>query len=208
MFLVQFVVAYTPLPECFIRGHKSCFIALMGLWLAEAVVTVALVAGGAVRCGTVVVMGVVVDRVVRVKKGSEIVTQAVLQIHQHIYGAEAMRFVTLEVPGGKLPNGLEAVVSGTPKLAVGDMVLGYFERHGDVFWPLGLAYGVLRVHLNSEGKAFVRRHMDGLRLIRGRDVSGRVQLLEQPEPLSTYLRRLGEIIGEPALLWSNEVRGW
>ena len=156
----------------------------------------------------VIAMGSVVHTSVYVKDKREVVTRAVLQINQHILGAEATRFLTVEVPGGELPNGLKAVTSGSPRLNVGDMVLGYFERHGDVFWPLGLSYGLLRVKLDGKGKAFVFRELDGLHLARVEPSPKTLNLLTTPEPLTAYIKRIEGITAQPVLPWSTEVRGW
>tara|TARA_B100000959_G_C14792671_1_gene546279 strand:+ start:165 stop:692 length:528 start_codon:yes stop_codon:yes gene_type:complete len=156
----------------------------------------------------IIVMGTVVHTSVKVKNGSEIVTHAVLQVYQRLLGGEATRFITIEVPGGILPNGLRSVTSGAPKLVLGDMVLGYLERHGDVFWPLGLSYGLLRVWLNAEGKATVVRQLDGLYLLRPEPISGSVNLLRTPEPLNVYIQRIAHLVGQPALPWGGEVQKW
>ena len=156
----------------------------------------------------VIAMGSVVHTSVYVKNKREVVTRAVLQINQHILGAEATRFLTVEVPGGALPNGIKAVTSGSPKLSVGDMVLGYFERHGDVFWPLGLSYGLLRIKLDGKGKAFVFRELDGLHLARVDPSPKTLNLLTTPEPLTAYIKRIEGITAQPVLPWSTEVRGW
>jgi hypothetical protein len=186
----------------------SVFVLLVIPTIAHASSVVALSEQDLVSRSDVIVMGSVVHTSVGVKGGKEIVTRAVLQINQHLLGAEATRFVTLEVPGGELPNGLKAVTSGAPKLALGDIVLGYLERHGDVFWPLGLSYGLLRVRLNEKGEAFVFRQMDGLYLTRTSQTSGKINLLQTPEPLKEYVKRIEILTGQPVLPWSSEVQGW
>jgi len=114
-----------------------------------------------VRHADAIVVGVVVHTETRLVARQRIVTRATLTVEQTIYGAR-VDHVILQVPGGVLPNGLEAVVSGVPELRKGERWVAFLERASDgTYRPLGMAFGMVRVR--DDGT--VERSLSGLTLV-------------------------------------------
>lgn len=116
------------------------------------------------RSGTIVVGTVIRTHPVASASGM-VVTRADVQVTRALRGARVGAVVTVEVPGGALPDGTAVAVSGAPKLRAGDMVFGFLERHGDAGRPLGLAFGLLAVRPVGAHDLRVFRNLDGLQLM-------------------------------------------
>lgn len=93
-----------------------------------------------------------------------VVTRAELQVYRALRGAKNGEFLLIEVPGGQLPSGEVAEVSGSPKLVVGQPLVAFLQARGQVLRPLGMSFGVL--HVRGKGaEQRVYRSLDGLQLL-------------------------------------------
>ena len=115
-------------------------------------------------------------------------TRALLQVHDGIRGAHEGDVLTLDLPGGTY-RGVHAVVSGTPVLAQGQLLLAFLEASGTVYRPLGLAYGVYNVAL-SAGTWHAVRDLNGLALVNRNGLLVRPQAARSGEDLNAMLSRL------------------
>ncbi len=122
-----------------------------------------------------------------------VVTLATLQLHRPVRGCAEGDALVVELPGGELA-GLAHSVSGAPRLAEGQMIVAFLERHGPVFRPLGLAMGVYYVDGGRAGILSARRHLRGLSLVAPTPTPGGARAGRQPvassEPLAALLARL------------------
>ena len=166
---------------------------------AQASTIVALPEPALIERADVIVFGTVVSTQTLLGEGGRVFTQAELQVQLGLRGARPGDVLVLQVPGGRLPNGVVAEVVGAPRLSDGQLVFGFLERRGDVVLPLGLAYGLLDVHADAKGGYRVDRNLAGLAL-RARDGSPvspeavalrDVPLTELTRRVATRLRELG-----------------
>ncbi len=171
---------------------------------AHATIVIAMPEAELVRAADAIFVGTVLEVAAHLDEGGRIMTQAHIQVTRAVRGVKRNAVVTLEYPGGRLANGLAAFVDGTPKLAVGDRVFGFAERHAATLRPLGLRYGVLRVHGDGRGDEFVTRDTDGLVLV---DRTGKPQsegitqvrgvaLEVLVKRVESHLRALGVVPGD------------
>jgi X-X-X-Leu-X-X-Gly heptad repeat protein len=120
-----------------------------------------------------------------------VATQAEVQVYRGLRGARQGQLLIVEVPGGKLANGLTAVVSGSPQLSPGQMIMVFLEKHGDTHRPLGMSFGLLRVRHGPDGAMRLYRDLEGLQLMNteGQAVLARPFMLEGVG-LDEYLTRV------------------
>ncbi|HET6343649.1 MAG TPA: hypothetical protein VFH51_01905 [Myxococcota bacterium] len=144
----------------------------------------------AARADSIVVAHVTAVRTV-VHPGGRVATAASLEVQESLKGAPAGATLTLEVPGGVVDGVVFAAV-GAPSLSPGSLVFGYFETHGSVCRPLGLAYGLYQV-LGDDWMA--HRDLRGLALVTpgGEPADGAVA--RGPEPLASLLERVRRQVG-------------
>ena len=132
---------------------------------ARATIVIAMPEDELTRVAYAIFVGTVLAVSVRLDDGGRVMTRANIQVLRSLRGVKRNAVIAVEYPGGRLPNGLVAHVDGTPQLAVGDRVFGFAERHGATLLPLGLRYGMLRVHGDGRGGYLVTRDTDGLVLV-------------------------------------------
>ena len=116
---------------------------------ASATTIVALPEAELIRHSDAIVVGTVIRTHTVIHAGGQVGTRADVQVHRALRGAEPNQVVIVEVPGGRLKNGLVAYTPGSPQLQGGDMIFGFLERSDSVLRPLGLSYGLLRVRRGS-----------------------------------------------------------
>ncbi len=139
---------------------------LLGLPLEAAATTIiALPEPALVRRSDAIVVANVVRTDTVIHPGGRVATRATVQVMRTVVGADALEMLTVEVPGGRLANGLVAHSPGSPSLRAGDLVVGFLERSGEVYRPLGLSYGLLRVRKDAAGTYRVYRDTDGLSMM-------------------------------------------
>jgi hypothetical protein len=139
---------------------------VLGLPLrAQATTIVALPEPELIRHSHAIVVATVIRTDTVIHPGGRVATRATVQVHHGVRGAEPNQIILIEVPGGRLDSGLVAHTPGSPIMRGGDMVFGFLERSGEVFRPLGLSYGLLRVRKNAAGDLRVFRQTDGLSMM-------------------------------------------
>lgn len=147
----------------------------------------------AARADVVVLASVVSSEVVNTH--GWVTTQTVLQVHQGIKGAREGDVVTVETPGGAMGN-RRVVMAGAPSFRVGQLIVGFFERHDAVLRPIGLNYGIYNVGGASGWNAI--RNLDELHLVSHDKAplpKGTVRI--NAESLNTLLDRLrGEVAAQ------------
>lgn len=166
---------------------------------AQATTIVALPERELVARANVIAFGTVLRTETVVNARGQVFTQAELQVHQGFRGVRANEFLLVQVPGGPLPNGLEARTVGAPRLAAGQLVFGFFEQRDGTVRPLGLAFGLLRVRTNTTGELRVFREADELALVNERGeglhpeqfVVADVPLIDYGKRINTHLAALG-----------------
>ncbi|MFC1609350.1 hypothetical protein ACFL6C_00190 [Myxococcota bacterium] len=165
---------------------------------ASATTVVALPEAQLVRHSDMIVLGTVIQVHTVVHAGGQVGTQAHVQVHRALRGASPNQVIILEVPGGKLKNGLVAHTPGSPALKGGDMVFGFLEQSGEVLRPLALSYGLLRVRTDARGNYRVFRETDGLMMLNpsgGTVDPSTVSIRDQPldELIARISRTLKEV---------------
>lgn len=174
---------------------------------AHATTIVALPERELVARADVIAFGTVLRTETVVNARGQVFTQAELQVHQGFRGARANEFLLVQVPGGPLPNGLEARTVGAPRLAAGQMVFGFFEQRDGTARPLGLAFGLLRVRTNTAGELRVFREADELAFVNergeglepGQFVLADVPLVELGRRINEHLVALGLPVADLAV---------
>lgn len=132
---------------------------------ARATIVIAMPEDELTRASQAIFVGTVLDVSTGLDAGGRVMTRANIQVLRALRGTKRNAVVAVEYPGGRLPNGLAAQVDGSPRLSVGDRVFAFAERHGAALLPLGLRYGLLRVHADGKGGYLVTRDTDGLVLM-------------------------------------------
>jgi hypothetical protein len=134
--------------------------------LAQATVMVAPSEDELVSGAQVIGMAVVQRLEVVIAPSGQVMTHAELKIERGVRGADDGDFVSMDYPGGTLPNGLVSSVPGSPNLEVGDRIFAYLRpgRTGALL-PIGLRFGVLDVHRGKDGRFRANRRLDGLTLV-------------------------------------------
>ena len=92
-------------------------------------------------------------------------TRAEFRITRGVVGPKAGFLVTLEVPGGKLANGMISVVEGAPEFQMAKVALIFAVQNHEVYRPMGLAYGVWDIVQDAKGLTRVVRDQHGLNLV-------------------------------------------
>lgn len=134
----------------------------------------------------------VADTKVVIDQYGRIQTHALLHIRKSLRRANQHETVVIQVPGGMLSNGMVAHCPGSPKLKPGDLVFGFLERHEDHFKPLGLSFGLLRVHaIDTQGELRVFRETNGLSFVNqdGHAIEAEKARL-QGVPLDSFVARI------------------
>jgi hypothetical protein len=144
------------------------------------------------RADVVALGSVVSTRVVQTQ--GRVNTLTTFQVHKGIKGAQDGSTLTVSVPGGDIGN-LRVSVSGAPRFRAGDMFIGFFQRHNDVVFPMGLSAGVV----NITGDWSTQRNLDNLDLLRGPPHNlpkGTVALYG--EPATALIKRLQNTVAAQA----------
>ncbi|MCK5688629.1 hypothetical protein KAI87_05120 [Myxococcota bacterium] len=159
--------------------------------MASASIIVALPEAELTRASHCIVTGAVIRTETFVNKYQQVFTRADFQVYRGILGAKRGDILSIEVPGGDLPGGYKAVVSGVPELKKGRLFMGFFEKHGSQFRPLGLSYGLLRITTDRDGTLRVHRDLDGLAPVnpKGEPVS-RAEVQISGENLNNFIARI------------------
>lgn len=120
-----------------------------------------------------------------------IVTQAEVQVYRSVRGSKPGEFLIIEMPGGQLPDGDVAEVTGAPHLARGQTVVAFLQKRGQVLRPLGMAFGLLDVRGSGAAGQRVYRNLDGLQLLlpSGRSAPA-VKYAIEGVPLGDFLARI------------------
>jgi hypothetical protein len=142
------------------------------------------------RADTIAVAHVTAVRTV-VHPGGRVATDATLEIQQSLKGVPAGATLTLEIPGGVV-DGMVFTTVGAPSLSPGSLVFGYFEAHGPVYRPLGLAYGLYQVR-GADWTA--HRDLRGLALVTPRGEPADGIATTGSEPLAHLLERVRRQVG-------------
>ncbi len=169
---------------------------------AGATTIIALPEAELVRAADTIVLGTVIDTTTVIDAGGRVATRARLQVYRHLRGAGAGagEVLTVEVPGGTLKNGLVAHTPGSPALAGGDFVFGFFETTGEVKRPLGLSYGLLRVRRAADGSWRVFRETDGLTMLSPQGGAAAEEAVALRDvPLATLVARIAARLTELGL---------
>jgi hypothetical protein len=148
--------------------RRSCLLSLVLTFVpivARASIVVALPEPALIARADTIVFGVVLNTRTLVQPTGVIATQAELQVYEGLRGAKLGEIITLEVPGGRLNNGLVAVSAGAPTFAPGDIIFGFLETTGSVRRPLGLSYGILRAQPDENGRYLLYRDQSDLILV-------------------------------------------
>jgi len=97
---------------------------------------------------------------------ARIETEYVLAVGRTLLGAHVPQR-SVRLPGGVLPDGRGLVLSGVPRLLVGERVLLFLSQPGadGMRMPVGLAQGKLRVQADARGALWLERGQSSLRLI-------------------------------------------
>lgn len=144
------------------RGWLIGMLLLASSLSAEAATVVAVPEAELVALSDTIVFGSVLRTRTLVNSRGAVVTRADLQVVRAVRGAAAGAVLTLEVPGGRLPNGMVAYTGGSPSLAVGDLVFGFLQTRNGIVRPLGLSYGLLRARSDGAGGYRLFREVEGL----------------------------------------------
>ncbi len=144
-----------------------------------------------VRRSDVVVAGVVVWTEVGRTPGGRVFTRAAVQVMNSVKGARVGEVLTVNIPGGKV-GGLLVHVAGAPQLHIGDMAVGFLERHGDATVPMGLSFGWLPVRRVS-GELRVFRDLDGLQLSSSEGAVDASRYVIAGVPLERFLNGLSRL---------------
>ena len=158
---------------------------------AHATTVVALTESQMTERADTILLGTVMGSQTLVDDHGQVTTRAWLQVDQGMRGAQGGDIVPVDVPGGRLPNGLVAVVDGAPELHSGQMVFGFFETFAGVRHPLGLSYGVYHVTADKHHALFVRRNLTGLNLVSMAGASAGPDVVHvNREPLEALMERV------------------
>ena len=138
-----------------------------------------------------IVFGSVLATEVKVDPRYGIYTEANIQVYDGLLGAKPGEVLKVKIPGGKLPDGRRAVVSGAPTLTVGERFFAFLEKRNGSYVPWGLSFGWLQVRKSDDGQWGVSRILDGLNAldVRGNAMSPK-QIRLQNIPLSELSARI------------------
>ena len=170
------------------------------LHTAPAATVVALPEAELARRVDAIGFGAVVDTQVATKPGGGVRTRATIQIYRAVVGLTDGQTITIEVPGGDLPNGMRSMVAGAPRLVPGQLVFGFFEQRAGLYKPWGLSFGLLRARRDEGGDVRVFRDLDGLQLLsrKGTPMAAETVRLED-EPLEALIGRIRGHLGIPGI---------
>lgn len=153
------------------------------------------------KADTIVVGSIVTSESFRGTTGG-IRTRYYVQVHEGLRNAREGQVIQVEVPGGSL-GGMTTVVTGSPQIKTGAMVVFFLESHGTSRRPLGMSYGVYRIDADTDGTWHVGRQLDGLSLLdnHGHELNARAiaTLVTSHETYQTFLARIRKRIAAPAL---------
>ncbi len=153
-----------------------------------------------------IAFGVVVQTRTEVRDGRAF-TLADVQVYKGLRGVNDGGFITVSLPGGRLPGGLEQVVSGAPHLRAGQMLVGFFETRHGTCRPLGLSFGLLDVE-SVGGELRVFRDLAGVQVVGGGGAAvSPGTYVVAGEPLDDYLGRIAAYVSAlpPSSREPNEV---
>lgn len=152
-------------------GVKGEIMRMRLVWILAMVIT-PLVAEGATILGLgeselvkrveVIAFGAVIGTEVQRDPDFGVYTRVLFEVYEGVLGPRKGTVLTVLVPGGKLPGGINSTVSGAPRPRGGDRVFVYLQQRGEHYVPWGLAYGWLPVSKDGEGRLRVTRTLKGL----------------------------------------------
>jgi hypothetical protein len=151
------------------------------------------------KADTIAVGSVITSEAYRGTNGG-IRTRFYVQVHEGLRNAREGQVIQVEVPGGTLGE-LTTVVTGSPQLKAGAMVVLFLESHGTSRRPLGMSYGVYRVDSDTSGTWHVGRQVDGLSLLdtQGHELNAKAlaSIVGSHETYQTFVARIRKRISAP-----------